>query len=89
MSQNSPDKRFALAVRYDPIEEVALSGAEDACGFNAAPRARAAGCHREGRARQRDRLRDDYQKGMLKEQRVALHFPAVDQLQKLRPQLPL
>ena len=39
--------------------------------------------------RQRDRLRHDHQKRVLKEQRVAFDLPAIDQLQELRPQLPL
>ena len=81
VSQDSPHERFTLGLCYDPVEEVAFGRAENAgrleCGAGEhTPRVVVA----KAEHRQCNRLGDDHQKGMLKEQRVAFDLSAVNQL---------
>lgn len=90
MRQNAAHQRFAIGVRHDPIEEIAFRRAHHAGGFEGG-----AGKHAFGivfaqiEHRQRDGLGDDHQKGVLEEQLIVLDILAIDQLQKLRPELTL
>lgn len=84
------DQRLALGIGDDPIEKIALDGAVDAgrgedLAGEEPPRIVLGKAH----DRERDALRHDHQKRMLEPERLALDFPAIDQLQQVRPELAL
>ena len=90
MGQDSPDQCLTVGFGNDPIEEVAFGGAENSGRFECGSRKHVSRVViAKAKNRERDRLRNDHKKSVLKEQRVAFNFPAIDQLQKLRPQLSL